>query len=81
MVEKISVTMMLFLMVVVIIASVLGTTYAVASLGLIKYPAPSGSSTGMVTVTVRSPAEVSVEGGKVSVNVLPTNETIGGATP
>ena len=81
MVEKISVTTMLFLLVVVIVVSVLGTTYAVASLGLIRYPESAPASAGVVTVTVR-PSQVTVQSGEVAVNVIPGNlspET-GGAT-
>ena len=76
---KISVTVMLFLLVIVMIASVLGTTYAVTTLGLIKYPQPAQASSGTVTVSVRGPAEVSVRGGEVMVKVIPENESGQGA--
>lgn len=81
MAEKISVTTMLFLLVVVIVVSVIGTTYAVANLGLIKYPESTPASTGLVTVTVR-PSQVTVKSGEVAVNVIQENLTpeSGGAT-
>ena len=81
MVEKISVTTMLFLVVVVIVASVLGTVYTASQLGLVKFSSQqSPASTGLLTVNVRVP-DTSVTGGVVAVNVVGNESAgIGGGT-
>ena len=81
--EKISLRTLVLLLIVVSIVSIIGTAYTVVSLGLFKYPsqASPSSTQGVVTVYVRSPAQITVGEGKVSVDVVSPNESTAVKSP
>ena len=71
MVEKISITTFAILLVIVILVSVVGTAFALLSLGLVSVGEATG--TGQVTVNIVVPANSTVTEGEVGATVIGGN--------